>query len=87
MTLTPEALTAERKNQHGDWLAQSACAGALKGVASRSRNYAKLADFQREALDMILTKVSRILEGDPQHEDHWDDIAGYAFLGRGGHQS
>jgi hypothetical protein len=82
---SPEALTNERKNQHGDWRKQAMCAGRLKQVAEDSTNYPMLAHYQREALDMILTKVSRILEGDPAHADHWDDIAGYAFLGRGGH--
>ena len=36
---------------------------------------------QREALDMICTKMARIMSGDPNTLDHWDDIAGYAKLG------
>lgn len=35
------------------------------------------------AIGNILTKLSRIMCGDPNHADHWDDIAGYAKLGRG----
>lgn len=29
---------------------------------------------------MILHKIARIMNGDPDHIDHWHDIAGYATL-------
>lgn len=35
---------------------------------------------QLEALDMIMHKVGRILNGDPDYADSWVDIAGYAKL-------
>ena len=35
---------------------------------------------QSEALDMIASKIARILNGDPNHTDSWIDIAGYATL-------
>jgi len=35
---------------------------------------------QREALEMIAHKIGRILNGDPDYADSWDDIAGYAKL-------
>jgi len=35
---------------------------------------------QAEALDMIFSKIARILNGDPNHLDSWTDIAGYATL-------
>ena len=35
----------------------------------------------REALDMIASKIARILSGDATHVDHWVDIGGYAELG------
>jgi hypothetical protein len=78
------ALTGERKSTHGNWLEQAALANQLKGAIRSS--HSKLTSYQVEALDMILTKVSRICSGNPDHEDHWDDIAGYAYLGKGGHQ-
>jgi len=34
---------------------------------------------QREALEMICTKISRIIVGDCSHVDHWNDLAGYAL--------
>jgi transposase len=35
---------------------------------------------QSEALDMIASKIARILSGDSNHIDSWIDIAGYATL-------
>lgn len=35
---------------------------------------------QQEGLEMILHKIGRILNGDPNTADHWHDIAGYATL-------
>ena len=37
-----------------------------------SRDDSMSADYYQE--------IARILEGDPSHKDHWDDIAGYAKL-------
>jgi hypothetical protein len=78
-----KTLTDERHNTHGDWLKQASVSQELMGViGSHDGN---LADHQKEALKMIAVKISRILSGDPNHADHWDDIAGYAYLGKGGH--
>jgi len=38
------------------------------------------ADDQWEALEMIVHKIGRIVNGDPDVTDHWVDIAGYATL-------
>ena len=35
---------------------------------------------QREALHIICQKISRICNGDPNYNDNWHDIAGYATL-------
>lgn len=81
-----KALTDERKGQHGDWLQQSLKAHHLKmEMHAQGEGWIKLQPHQREALDMIAVKISRILSGDPNHADHWDDIAGYAYLGKSGH--
>jgi hypothetical protein len=33
-----------------------------------------------EAIDLICTKIARIVHGDSKHIDHWLDIAGYSQL-------
>lgn len=80
-----EKLTAERKSTHGNWVDQAALANELKERMRGSPNWNSLKPYQSEALDMIATKLSRILSGNPTEPDHWDDIAGYAYLGKGGH--
>jgi hypothetical protein len=69
-----------REKTHGSWQFQSSCSQELKKVARGYGNYEPLCDAQREAVDMILHKISRIVCGDPNFKDHWDDIAGYATL-------
>lgn len=81
----PEALTNERGTTHGDWMIQSDLALQLKNQMRSGPNWFTMPPYKREALDMIAVKISRILSGDPAAEDHWDDIAGYAFLGKKGH--
>lgn len=84
----PVALTSERHNQHGDWVKQSALAFDLKErvrMEVYDGSHCKLRSYQLEAIESILTKISRACCGDPNLEDHWDDIAGYAHLGKGGH--
>jgi hypothetical protein len=39
-----------------------------------------LAFYQRESLEMIAHKISRIVNGDANYMDSWVDIAGYAQL-------
>jgi hypothetical protein len=86
--MKPGALTKERQKTHGDWAVTARIAGRLKSVIELEvglrvdQNRPALKDAQREALDMILCKIARIVSGDPNHPDHWDDIAGYAQLAR-----
>lgn len=40
----------------------------------------QLAFDQRESIDMIIHKLGRIINGNPDKVDHWVDIAGYATL-------
>lgn len=40
----------------------------------------KLSHVHTEALSMICHKIARIVNGDPDYDDSWRDIAGYAQL-------
>lgn len=71
---------AERATTYGSFATGAAIMQGLKGVMAASPNWDRLADDQREALDMIASKIGRILNGDPDHHDSWHDIAGYARL-------
>jgi len=81
MPTPTDALLAERGKTHGDYTEHANVTQGLKRVAQQTENYwSKLNDTQRESLDMIVHKIGRILSGDPNYADHWDDIAGYARL-------
>jgi len=71
---------AERGPQHGAFVDQAEISRALSEVMHRATNYRSLTPYMRESLEMIQIKISRILEGNPGHIDHWHDIAGYATL-------
>lgn len=72
--LTQRAVTHGRFEENAD-ISQS-----LKSIMRESVGCKRLNDVQREALDMLMHKIGRILAGDPSHADHWADIAGYAEL-------
>lgn len=71
---------AERGKTHGNFPKQSQTAQSLKEVMRNTPNWALMSDDKCEALELIATKISRILNGDPEHHDSWHDIAGYATL-------
>lgn len=75
-----DQLINERAKTHGDYMVQSQITQDLKTIIRFSPNYDKMSAAQREALDMFSHKIGRILAGDPNEKDHWDDIAGYARL-------
>jgi hypothetical protein len=70
----------DRTKTHGDYYNNAATAQALKEVMRRGVNWTSLNDRQRETLEMVATKIGRILSGNPHEIDHWKDIAGYATL-------
>ena len=52
-----------------------------RSMAEHAAKYGKtFADDQWEALEMIVHKIGRIVNGNPDVVDHWVDIAGYATL-------
>ena len=66
-----------RTRTHGHFVEQFRLSQELKEIL-RQYNWNKLSDVHKEALEMICMKISRIVTGDPTHEDHWIDISGYA---------
>ena len=75
-----EEILAEREKTHGDFSIHAAITDAIKFHMHSSSKWSYLSPMQREALDMTAHKIGRILAGDPDHKDHWDDIAGYITL-------
>jgi len=73
-------ILAQRGGSHGNFTDNARFSQQLKFIVEMSPNWENMSDVQREALHMILHKISRICAGNPDHHDHWDDIAGYATL-------
>lgn len=73
-------LLSEREKTHGSFADVSYVAQDLKATIRLSPNWNGLRATQKEALDMICNKMGRLLSGNPDFEDHSDDIVGYATL-------
>ena len=71
-----------RAEQYGSFMQSSDTTIRIKGIMHNAvaRNALHLYPDQLQALDMIATKISRIVHGNPNHLDSWIDIAGYATL-------
>ena len=84
-------ICVEREKTHGDFRLNAIISQTIKGAfvspyqispaTAAETSWTKLPVTQREALDQIALKISRILSGGYMHKDNWVDIAGYAHLG------
>lgn len=88
-----EATLAQRGSRYGDFTDH---AGLAQGLMFRLQTFNKpdaemvegfrvpwrhdLNDVQRQAITVIMDKIARILSGDPNYDDNWHDIQGYAKL-------
>lgn len=69
-----------REKTHGDYRVGACYIQQTKQLWHDCTNWPLLSYAQQETLDMIATKAGRILSGDRNALDHWEDIAGYAGL-------
>lgn len=79
MTDVDEVLD-ERGTNYGSFSGVARHSQQLKHWFKQGDSYHKLSPDQKEALDMIASKLARIVNGDPEYADSWIDIAGYAKL-------
>lgn len=70
----------ERQKTHGDFRYVADIAQELKSYMRKWDGWYRINTAQSEALEMIASKIARILSGNPNEPDHWRDIAGYAEL-------
>jgi len=77
-----DAILNERASTYGSFVDVAKVAQQLKHVAA-SHTIAvgvELSHDKIEALEMIFSKIARIVNGNSDHVDSWVDIAGYAQL-------
>ena len=81
MTTVIEAIK-ERDERYGrtPFLNRARISQELKRTVRTHEHQNRLSIVEREALDMILHKIARIVGGEKNREDSWLDIAGYAEL-------
>jgi hypothetical protein len=72
----------ERGKDYGDFAENAYVAQNIKEALRNSPKWDSVQDtvYIREALDLIASKIGRLLSGNPYHIDGWHDIAGYATL-------
>lgn len=70
----------QRGERYGDFINHAIITQKLKGVMSSQIGWDNLDVDMKESLEMIAHKIGRILNGDPNYDDSWVDIAGYATL-------
>ena len=71
---------AQRGPKYGKFTDQAAVSQSLKHVMFNTPNWRNMAADQREALEMVAMKISRVLCGDPDYADNFVDVAGYSTL-------
>lgn len=65
---------------NGDFSETARISQNIKAMFHDSPNWKNLSVIQMEALEMLASKIARVLNGDSEHPDHWLDIQGYSRL-------
>jgi hypothetical protein len=73
-------LLEERQVTHGSFEDNAIISQAMKASFRSCPGWNRLKDIEKESMDMIALKFSRILSGRSLSRQHWEDIVGYAKL-------
>lgn len=71
---------AERGARYGEFKEHARCVGQFIEVFETSPNWKDMRYDSAQALRVIADKMARMLNGDPEYDDNWRDIIGYATL-------
>ena len=69
-----------RELTYGSYQDNAQIIQALKFNVRTFSGWSGMSAAQKQSIDMIFTKIGRIITGDPDHLDSWIDIKGYAEL-------
>ena len=84
-----DAILAEPGSRYGQFHNHADIAQSLRDLLRHDNGdtnlkprlgWERLTNDKRQALDTIMDKIARILNGDPEYLDNWDDICGYSKL-------
>jgi len=85
MVQSVDEVLKERGTRYGAFINQAGIAQGLHQVIEFGMQVTGKTRFdfyvdELEAINMIVNKLARIVNGDPHYSDSWRDIAGYATL-------
>lgn len=75
-----EEVLNQRQATYGSFTKNAEVSQMLKYFMTQGTNYKQMPVAHREALEMIVHKIARIVNGDPNYIDNWIDICGYGQL-------
>lgn len=75
-----EEVLNQRQATYGSFTKNAEISQMLKYFMAQGTNYKQMPMAHREALEMIVHKIARIVNGDPNYIDNWIDICGYSQL-------
>ena len=75
-----EEVLNQRQATYGSFTKNAEVSQMLKYFMTQGTNYKQMPVPHREALEMIVHKIARIVNGDPNYIDNWVDIIGYSQL-------
>lgn len=70
----------ERGSRYGSFSGNGRVAQAIKAAMRDSPNWETLSDDKKECFEMLASKVSRILNGDPDYKHNYIDCIGFLQL-------
>lgn len=80
MTSGVTEILKQRGSRYGIFKDHALVTQQLKSTMKSTEGWSRLSASQKESLEMIAHKIGRILNGDPNYDDSWIDISGYAEL-------
>lgn len=75
-----DKILEDRGSRYGDFAVQAQVSQAIRTALHDTPNWDTLPSYMREGLDMCVSKLSRILVGDPMYMDNVVDLIGYITL-------
>lgn len=75
-----DEILEERAEEYGSFTLGAHLGRRLMKVCENAPSWQRMTSSEQYAIIMICAKLARVLNGNPHHQDSWQDIAGYATL-------
>ena len=75
-----DKILEDRENTYGSFSHNATVTQGLKDYLRLGNSWKDMSSTQKEALEMVCHKMSRIVNGNPNYKDSWIDIQGFTEL-------